>query len=791
MTQHQPFLPPPPGQGAIVMVPEHGGYPRYLPDNMGGYGTYPGNAPQQESFDPLKLLGVVIRYRWLIATLFVATMVLALLYTWQQTPLYRGKATLEITTTARVIQDLEITSEGNDARAFETARQKILSYDLARRVVYDLNLSEKPEFLAPVASFSLRNLFARAFGSLNSRSAVPQDPEARERLAIQIVRQNLSAELVRNTRLLEVSFSHAVPTLAADVANQAVKSFLDQSVDAKSDTSRLTREFIQEQVISVKQRLETSEKALVDYARRAGITITGNDASLIAQNISDVNSSLAKAIDERLAAERYLTQVREGLAAALPQVAESASVQKAKQTLVELQATYQEKSATLKPAFPEMRRLSAQIQELKSQLNQEVTAIGRGVEIQHQQALEKERSLREVLKDLEGKQSEFQSKNIEYTILKREVDSNRSQYDSLIGKLNEAGVGSDMRNAAASILDRALVPGSPYSPQLSMNLAVGLALFLLLTAALLYIIELFNNTFAVPDQIESELKIPVLGILPKMDNPANFSELLEDERSSISEAYRSLRTSLQFTGTDGQINTLLVTSSEPSEGKTTTAFKLAQDFAALGQNVLVIDCDLRRPNMHRMFKVENGIGLSNLLTNVGSNSVSGIFRQTKYPRITFMSAGTIPPNPSDLLVSQKMGLTLHYCAKKYDMVIVDAPPVMGLSDAPILARQTDATLLVVSAKQVPRKAARQALKRLKASGANIVGAAMTKFAFNQVGYDYAYRYMSSNYYTYGGSDAATKELENHARGGAESNDGASAPAGGWLGRLLGRSGSSG
>lgn len=379
MTQHPSFLPPPDGRGSLMAMPERGGYLRTQPDYHAGYANYPNMAVADEGFDPLKLLNTLVRYRWLLATLLAAALILTVLFTWQQTPFYRGVATLELNGgTSRVIQDLEMTSDVNDIRTFETARQKLASYDLARRVVFQLGLSDDQNFLAPTASFSLRNLLSRAFGALGVKSSIPEDPEAREALAIYTVRDNLSAELLRNTRLLAVSYSHADPELAAKVANQAARSFIDQAVDARSDTSKLTREFIQEQVISVKQKLELSEKALVDYAREAGITVTGTDATLIGQNISDVNASLAKAIDERLLAERQFTQAREGATAALPQVSESKSVQETKNKLIELQATYKEKSATLKPAFPEMRRLSAQIAELKSQLNQEIAAIGRG-----------------------------------------------------------------------------------------------------------------------------------------------------------------------------------------------------------------------------------------------------------------------------------------------------------------------------------------------------------------------------------------------------------------------------
>lgn len=252
----------------------------------------------------------------------------------------------------------------------------------------------------------------------------------------------------------------------------------------------------------------------------------------------------------------------------------------------------------------------------------------------------------------------------------------------------------------------------------------------------------------------------MLGILPHLPD-AEIIPAIENETSALSEAYRTLRSSLQFTGTEASMKSLLVTSSEPSEGKSTTAYKLARDFANLGKKVLIIDADLRKPRMHRVFKMDAGVGLSNLLTNVvNPDSIKSIFRQTEHPNITFLSAGTIPPNPADLLISQKMGLTIHYCSKKYDMVIIDSPPVMGLSDAPILSRQVDAVLLVISSKQVSRKAAKGALKRLRSAGANVVGVAMTKFAISRVDYNYAYRFMNYNYYTY---EDEQSQIEDHGK----------------------------
>ena len=229
-----------------------------------------------------------------------------------------------------------------------------------------------------------------------------------------------------------------------------------------------------------------------------------------------------------------------------------------------------------------------------------------------------------------------------------------------------------------------------------------------------------------------------------------FLTSVADPKSGLSEAYRTLRTSIQFSGAEGAPKTLLVTSAEPAEGKSTTSFKLGQDFAALGAKVLIVDGDLRRPSLHRLFGLDNVLGLSNLLTNtVPKDELPAIFKKTKFDDLVVLTSGTIPPNPADLLSSPKMAMIVASLAKRFDLIIVDAPPVVGLSDAAILSRIADGTLLVVSANQVTRKAAKAALKRLRAAGGNVVGAALAKFAVNKFDYNYAYRYMNYNYYNYG------------------------------------------
>jgi len=406
--------------------------------------------------------------------------------------------------------------------------------------------------------------------------------------------------------------------------------------------------------------------------------------------------------------------------------------------------------------------LQIQLGELRRLLADGVTTITDSIRLKYEETVLKEADLRQKMSELEMEQVAFSDKNIQYTILRRDVDSNRTLYEGLIGKLNDVGVSSELRTQSAAVTDPAMTPGSPYSPRLSLNMAFAMALFLALAATIIYLLELLNNTFTQTEQIEKQLGLPVLGILPMVEE-RNVATILAEQRSGLSEAYRSLRTSLQFSGPDGTPRTLLVTSAIPSEAKSTTAFKLGTDFGVLGARVLVIDGDLRKPNLHRLFGLDNTIGLSNLLTNtVRREDLSGIFRATKFPNVRVLTSGTVPPNPADLLSSPRMALLINQFSKRFDLIVLDGPPIVGLSDAPILSRLVEGTLVVVSTKQVTRKSAKAAVKRLRAAGAIIVGAALTRFSLQKYDYSYADQYMNDQYYTYGTTAAKLEDQVNDA-----------------------------
>ncbi len=729
----------------------HGGAVAQRYDGNGWDGYGPAAEPADEPFDPLKLLWLLVRYRWLIAAVLGAGLVLGVVVTLMQSPKYAATARIEIMVpTARILQDMDVVAQSSDIRTFETAKEKLKSRDLARRVVLELNLANNGRFLFPQPDFAIGNIFARVFGGPAQPPLESFDLEQREAIAIERLLKDLSVNLLRGTSLLEVRFADNDPQQASTVANQVVRSYMDQQVDRSIETSELAQQFINEQVADTKAKLEAAEAKLVAYSKEQQLGAAGEDGSLITASITAINSAMAKAVQTRLENERLVAQIEAGKAAELKQVLDSEAIQATREKLANLRAEYQQKRGTFKPEFPDMQRLAAQIAEFERQLQGEVDVIANSIRLAYETSIQEERDLLNKLGELDAEQVAFRDKNIQYTILKRDVESYRAQYQSLIDKRNELGVVGDLRRANVDVVDFAVVPKSPFEPSLLRNLLLFLAAAAAGSAATIYVLELLNNKFSVPDQIESELKLPVLGIIPKAEGE-KLAEGLADPRSAISEAYRSLRTSLQFSGTDGAPQTLLVTSSEPGESKSTTAFKLAEEFAAIGNKVLLIDCDLRRPSLHRMFKVDNAMGLSNLLTNtVEQAEVPRLFhRSAQHPSLVFLATGPMVPNPADLLSSARMGAVLRGCMKGYDMVILDGPPVIGLSDALILSRLAEATMLVVAAHQTARKSARAALKRLASTGGNIVGAMLGKLDVERIEYSYSYRYMYEGYYAYG------------------------------------------
>jgi len=674
------------------------------------------------------------------------------------TPIYRATTSLQIERDTIKVVDVEGVTPvegpgGNDF--YQTQYELLKSRALAQRVASQLDLAEgdRLERIAPRSPWS-------ALGGLFSRrqdSAAEDDSgaaaDARAEAATVAVMQGITITPVRNSRLVRLHFDSPDPVFSQRAANALAEAYIASNLERRFDSSTYAKTYLEDRLEELKLKLEESERQLVTFAQQEQIVGTGeNSGNLSEQNLGSINTALSQVRTERIRAESRWRQAQasRGLVL-LGEVGQNSIIKSLQEQRGRLMAEYQDKLRLYKPAYPLMVQLKGQIDEIDSQIGSEVENIKAAIQAEFLASQEQERLLEEQMALLKTDVLDLQSRSIQYNIFKREVDTNRQLYDGLLQRYKEVGVAAGVTNNNISVVDRAQ-RGSKYKPSLARNLALGLALGLMLGVLLALGFEYLDDTLKAPEDIEKQLGLSVLGVIPLLKPPMTPVKAMEDPRSAFAESYRSVRTALQFATDTGVPRCLLVTSATPAEGKSTTALTLAKNFAQLGKRVLIIDADLRNPSLHRSLGKENTSGLSNYLA--GASKATEVIQATDTPHLMFMPTGPLPPNPAELLMGPKMLSLISIAAEKFDQVIIDGPPVMGLADAPILANMATGTLLVIEAGETRIAVARNALKRLVAARAHVVGALLTKFSSKHAGYGYGYG--AYNYYSYGSKDEPKK-----------------------------------
>ena len=396
-----------------------------------------------------------------------------------------------------------------------------------------------------------------------------------------------------------------------------------------------------------------------------------------------------------------------------------------------------------------MQQIESQIKELQAKIDQETKAALSALKANYEAALTQENQLNAKLKESKQTVLGGQDSSFQYNLLKREVDTNRQLYDSLLQRYKEIGVAGGVGINNITVVNKAKVPKLPFKPNLMRNLMIAIFLGLAAGIALAFLLEHLDDTIKAPEDMEKLLGLPVLGVIPAIKG-ADDTELAltenADPRSPFAEAYRSLRTSLQFSTPEGMPKVLLVTSTSVGEGKSTTALSLATHITQTGKTVLLIDCDLRKASLHKKLGISNDFGLTNYLA--GDAQPVNITRGcTMIPHLFLIPSGPLPPNPAELLGSAKMVALLNLAAEKFDQVIIDGPPVLGLADAPLLGSLVEATILVAEAGATSRQYAQGAVKRLRSTRTRLVGCVLTKVDTRNRAYGY-----HGYYYQYGDAD---------------------------------------
>lgn len=691
--------------------------------------------------DLLAYWQMLVKRRWLVLGVLLSVTAASLLLTLLATPIYRASVVMQIDNEEQqVVQVGGVSTQAYDPQFQQTQYELLQSRALAERVAEELKVTAADGHGQSAWLGRLRMLVSPTPATDEGGS----DGTLRESAGV--VQRGLSIEPVRNSRLVRVNFDSPSPEFSSRVANAVAEGFIASGLERRFGASSYAKTYLEEQLKLVKARLEQSERQLVAFAQKENLVSTSEGQSLAGQNLSELNSALATAQEQRIRAQARWGQAQAASGAALPaDMLGNSIVRTLQEQRAQLQGEYQQKLQVFKADYPEMLQLKSRMDELDKQVSAELANIRASVRAEYNAAASQERLLQGQLGTLRTQALDVDGRSIQYNILKREVDTNRELYDGLLQRYKEVGVAGDVRTNNISIIDRAQVPTVRFKPNLGLNLAIGLLLGLTLGVLAALVVEFFDDTLKSPADIEQRLKLAVLGIIPKLSKHSP-GEAAKDPRSAFSESYRSVRTALQFSTDNGVPRVLLITSAVAGEGKSTSALTLARNFAQMGKRTLLIDGDLRNPSLHKTLGMHAEIGLSNLLAGGRATLFESVL-STGESGLDVILSGPLPPNPAELLSSSRLVSLLAIGAQSYDQVIIDGPPIMGIADAPILANAADATLLVVLSGKTRIATAQAGLKRLRSARAYVLGSVLTQFDAKAAGYGYSYAY--EGYYDYG------------------------------------------
>lgn len=724
---------------------------------------------------------VLRKRRWTVLTLVLVVASVVAVGTLKQRPVYQARALVEIekenpnVLSLKELFELDTVSD----TYLETQYRVLGSDELARRVIRALDLEAREEFY-PQA----RPAAAEAPAGVALAPAAAVDAGVAE-TTLRRFRGRLRITPVKRSRLVEILFESEDPELAARAANTLADEYRQQHLEQRWEAAERATEWLGQQLEGMKVRLERAEEELQGYAREQGLqflaTESGDPEDLLQERLRAIEQEVERATASRIEAESLHRAVEAVGPEALPPT-DSREEQELAVRLAELRRERAELETTFTPGYPRHAQVDSQVRQMEAELTAARARAAARVASQYQAALGRERLLERALEDARRQAAAVAERSVQYRILKREVETNRQLYDALLERLKEAGVSGAIRASHIRLVDQAVPPRRPARPVLALNLALGVLLGLGLGVGAAFLAEHLDNSVKSPEDVERFLRLPALAFIPAAASlangrgrpygrmpagkplplalgPAGVSrgagwmriDRAPIEHTALAEAFRSLRTSVLLSAADRPPRTLLVSSAHPGEGKTTVSTNLAIALAQLGQRVLLVDGDMRRPSVDRALGVtDTGAGLAGYLAG-GADWRSLVRPAPGCAGLDILAAGPAPPNPAELLSGERMRQLAAGAAAEYNFVVVDSPPLVNVSDSRILATLVEALLLVVKSGETPREVVRRARALAEDVGANIIGVVLNHLDLRAAsGY-------GSGYYAYGYSPGASAD----------------------------------
>lgn len=725
------------------------------------------------------------RRKGTVLSFAAAVFVLTAFWTFIQRPVYTAKGTLLIEKEPNILsfeQVFQIETMRDDF--YQTQYRLLSGRTLADDVISRLKLYANEEFV----------------GKTDRRKGLP-DPNNhvfRENLIDHFLGR-LQVKPVRMTRLVEVSFDARDANLAADCVNELAGAFIDLNINMKYAATEQATEFLGEQIKTLQTDIEQKSRQLQDLEAKANIVALGDKETTIIDRLSELNKALTEAQIDRYKKEATYNELKNVTPDFVPEAINNLLIQRLREDYVKLKREYQKMEERFQPDYPELQRAKVEMEAARKSLEDETQNLVKGAYSDFQTALKREGSLEAAFNEQKNAAFQMNSSAVLYNGLKIEVQNKKNLLDSLLRRESETGVEARLKGLRTSnvrVVDRARVPVRPSSPRKARNLALALLLGFGGGIGLAFLFDFLDNSIKTSEDVERYAGLPTLGVVPRFTmNGTEKGYLYGRKRreprleggkegalplapaggaspgagavtapavapkvvpvhprmielvpfhfpnSRLAESYRSIRTALLLSSADQLVKTMIVTSALPGEGKTVSVANLGITLAQSGKTVLIVDADLRKPRQHRVFNVKNTFGLTSYLTD--SIEVGKVVKTTAVPNLWLVNAGPVPPNPAELLGSEKMAAFVEMLRDKCDYILFDMPPMLEISDALILGPRVDGMILVVQGDKTSREALKKAREKLDMLKVRTLGVIINNVNVDHQGYhykDYYYHY---------------------------------------------------
>ena len=708
---------------------------------------------------------VLHKRRRLVLSVFLLIFVTTVVYTFTRIPVYEARAKLLIDNADPSYVDFKevLTSTRESSDYYQTQYDLLKSRSLARKTLAAADLWEHfggrpgPAPAPPTGWRAWASNIKRAVVSESGTTApVAGAPDSRETAAqtraINRLLGGLTVAPIRNSRIVDLKFQSADRDTAMRIVNAHARSYIEQNLEFKFMSSKEATDWLAERLGEQRKQVEEAETALQRYREQNDAIAADAGDNIVIQKLADISREVTRAKTARLEKEAIYNQLRSMEHSSLdsfPAILANEVIQGLQADLAKLQRQRADLSQKYLDTHPEMETLSSAINAMEQRVRGEIAKVVQGVRNDYMAASAAEQSMSGALNEQKREALAMNRKAIDYGVLAREVESSRQVYQALLQRSQETGVSREMRTSNVRIVDLAERPGGPVFPQTRSNIFLGFFGGLFIAICVGFFFEYLDNRIKTPDDLKSHLGIPPLGLLPLVRDGKDGAGVLAERLSpKFNEALRTLRTNVVFSAPESSdAHTLVVTSTGPGEGKTLVSSNLAASLAEAGLRVLAIDADMRKPRLHSTLKISQEPGLSNLI--VGTCKASEAVVKTSIPGLWALPAGRIPPNPAELLGSQRFREFLRSVREHFDWVIIDTPPVLAVADASVLAHAVSGVVFVIGAEMVSRHTAATALEQLENAHAKLLGGVLNRVDLDRNAYYYSqyYRKEYADYYT--------------------------------------------